>query len=75
MASLALLQAARKFRKNTAGYKPVAASCWQREMTAEGLRQPPTLALQRNSRVSFASFSGESARLRRADSSPQYHQR
>lgn len=46
VASSALLQAARKLGKNTAGYKPVASGS---EMTAEGLRNTDALALQRNS--------------------------
>ena len=46
VASSALLQAAQKLGKNTAGYKPVASGS---EMTAEGLRNTDALALQRNS--------------------------
>lgn len=51
VASAALLQAARKLWKNTAGYKPVASGS---EMTAEGLRNTDALALQRNSTLELA---------------------
>lgn len=51
VASAALLQAARKLGKNTAGYKPVASGS---EMTAEGLRNTDALALQRNSTLELA---------------------
>lgn len=46
VASCALLQAANRAGKRTAGYKPVASGS---EMTAEGLRNSDALALQRNS--------------------------
>ena len=51
VASAALLQAARKLWKNTAGYKPVASGS---EMTAEGLRNTDALALPRNSTLELA---------------------
>ena len=51
VASAALLQAARKLGKKTAGYKPVASGS---ELTAEGLRNTDALALQRNSTLELA---------------------
>ncbi|VFS16549.1 dethiobiotin synthetase [Enterobacter cancerogenus] len=51
VASAALLQAARRLGKKTAGFKPVASGS---EMTPEGLRNTDALALQRNSSIDLA---------------------
>ena len=51
VASAALLQAARRLGKKTAGFKPVASGS---EMTPEGLRNTDALALQRTSSIDLA---------------------
>ena len=51
VASCALLQAANRLGRRTAGYKPVASGS---EMTAEGLRNGDALALQRSASVALS---------------------
>ncbi|MGK0740214.1 dethiobiotin synthase, partial [Yokenella regensburgei] len=50
VASCALLQAANRLGRRTAGYNPVASGS---EQTAEGLRNSDALALQRNSALAL----------------------